>query len=128
MGLLRGPYRFWIKMPGSQIENNERAYHVEIGFCALWPWSYIKMHRPGWGRRKSGFYRHFLWGRFSLIIDQPQIETCRVCAYCNGEIESKSYGDESWDYCSQCETVEGDTSEISEWEMEQGVLFSGERI
>ena len=111
LGVLRGPHRFWIS-----------AYHVDIGFNALWPWTHFKVHRPSYSRPKQGFYRHIVWGRFSLLIDQPQIETVTVCSHCLEEIQGISAGDESWSYCESCQQVEGDTIEITELEYEQGIL------
>lgn len=110
MRLLRGPYRFWIG-----------AYHIEIGFCALWPWSHFEIHKPSFRMRREGFYRHLVWGRFSLIIEQPQIETVRVCSHCLDEIGCVSFGDESLDHCESCQSVEGDTHEVSLWDFEQGL-------
>lgn len=38
----------------------------------------------------------------------------RLCSYCDEEIQVKSAGDESWNYCESCNQTEGDTYEADE--------------
>lgn len=99
------------------------GYYIEFNMSARWKMSHFKIHRPSYNNRKNGFYRHIVWGKFSLVISQPQLETVRMCSECNGDepIESKGYGDEIWDICPNCNTVEGNTHEISEWDFENGL-------
>lgn len=53
------------------------------------------------------------------LIDETEEDTIRVCSYCSEEIEIKSAGDESWDYCPGCEQIEGPTEEITIEEYEK---------
>ncbi len=101
-------FRFWLF-----------AYYIDMGFTARWAWSQFKIHRPRFNSGHQGFYRHLVWGRFSLHISQPQIETVRCCSGCDEEMGTVSFGDETLDHCESCQSVEGDTYEISLWDFEQ---------
>jgi hypothetical protein len=94
------------------------AYYIEIGMSALWPWSHFKLHKPRYNDHRNGFYRHLVWGKFSLIVSQPQYETVTLCTGCDEEMGSVSFGDECLSHCESCQSVEGDTYEISQWEYE----------
>lgn len=41
-------------------------------------------------------------------------DTIRLCSECDGIIEVISVGDEYWDRCTECGTIEGDTYEEEE--------------
>jgi hypothetical protein len=46
----------------------------------------------------------------------------RFCLECGeGEVQEISLGDEGWSFCDNCQTVEGDSEEITveEWEARQ---------
>lgn len=96
--------RFWIN-----------AYYIEIGFGARWPLSHFKIHKYP---QFDGFYRHIVWGKFSLIISQPQLETVTVCSDCDEEIGHASFGDECLSHCENCQQVEGKTHTVPLWEYE----------
>jgi hypothetical protein len=96
------------------------AYYIEIGLTARWDWTHFKIHRPTY-RSHQGFYRHLVWGKLSLSVSQPQIETVRVCSHCLDEIQVVSFGDDCLDHCESCQQTEGDTHEVSLWDFEQGL-------
>lgn len=115
--VLKGYVEFWLF-----------AYYIEFNASARWNWSHFKIHRGSkWGAsRRDGFYRHIVWGKLSLSISQPQIETVRMCSECDGheEMECVSSGDESWDVCPNCRTIEGKTHYISLWDFENEVYHN----
>lgn len=41
-------------------------------------------------------------------------DTIRLCSECDEEIEVLSKGDEYWDFCPNCQQIEGDTYETEE--------------
>lgn len=112
--VLKGYIEFWLF-----------AYYIEFRTSTRWGWSHFKIQRGRWNTH-SGFYRHIVWGKLSLIISQPQIETVRMCSECDGTepIESKGYSDEIWDFCPNCNTVEGKTHYISLWDYEREVYHN----
>lgn len=90
-------------------------HEIEVRLRARWPWTHMKMHR-------RPYYRHFVWGKLSVIFGQPHLEPITVCAECGEATETKSAGDEFWTWCEGCQTVEGRTEEITmeEYEQRQG--------
>ena len=44
----------------------------------------------------------------------------RVCDWCNEEVISRQAGDEGWDVCTGCGTVEGGWHEVDEEDPEDG--------
>jgi hypothetical protein len=45
-------------------------------------------------------------------------EDIRVCSHCGEEINVVSSGDESWDWCENCQQFEGPTHYVSQEEYE----------
>ncbi len=86
-------------------------YVVECNFRSRHKFSHFRLH-------KHTYYSHLVWGKLSLTYGQPHLVPIRVCAECLEQIESKSAGDESWDYCEGCHQVEGNTIEITTEEYE----------
>lgn len=84
---------------------------IELNFRAKRGWTDpVFVRRPYWS--------HFVIGKLSLIYGQPHLEPVRVCSDCGEEIQGKSAGDESWDWCESCQQVEGPTHEITMEEFE----------
>lgn len=113
--VLKGYVEFWLF-----------AYYIEFNASARWPMSHFKIHRRNRWQGYSGFNMHIVWGKFSLNITQPQIETVRMCSECDGTepIGGVSHGDESWDVCPNCRTIEGKTHYISLWDYENEIYHN----
>lgn len=65
---------------------------------------------------KSEYYQHFVWGKISLMFGQPHLMPITVCAHCNEEIQL--LGEDYLDWCEGCQSVEGDTLEMTMEEFE----------
>lgn len=102
--ILKGYIEFWLL-----------GYYIEFNASARWDWSHFKIHKH---RNTQGFYRHIVWGKLSLSISQPQIETVTLCSGCDEEMGSVSFGDECLSHCESCQSIEGDTYEVSLWDYE----------
>jgi hypothetical protein len=62
------------------------------------------VHKP---RREDRVYRHYVWGRLSLIIEDAVIEVYPICAQCDSpDIGEVHAGDEGWTVCQDCQSVE----------------------
>lgn len=102
-----GPYRI------------EASYSPKTPTWTGWPWTHLKLHRS---RRGDAWTRHLVWGRVSILVDTPDLDFVSVCAECDcNETPSRvSSGDESWNVCQSCGSIEGRTREVTVREYERG--------
>lgn len=64
---------------------------------------------------------HWVWGRFSLMIEDGTEEVHLVCAECDqGILRTVSWGDEGLSVCPMCRSIEGATRYVSNRELERG--------
>lgn len=92
---------------------------LEVRLSSRHKWSHFKLHKHKSGRWSGPvLYRHLVWGKLSVLFGQPHLLPVVVCSECLGEIEIKSAGDESWNYCESCGQIEGRTHEMTTEEFE----------
>lgn len=66
------------------------------------PWSRIHSWRD-----RDTTCRMWVWGRFSLELEDWTAEVYPICACCgSADIGEVSYGDEGWTVCQSCQAVE----------------------
>lgn len=99
----------------------ELSYHAQTLTWKGHPWTHVRLHRES---RRSPWSRHLVWGRFSVHIDTPDLDTVSVCPHCGAEAEQRGCGTdacESWTFCSaDCGCLEGDgTEEVTVREYEE---------
>jgi hypothetical protein len=91
--------------------------HFTVG---RWDISVSTNARASWGRPR--FYRdtnHFVWGRFSIVLEDWTAEVHLVCAACGSvDVGEVSHGDEGWTVCQSCQAVEQGYRYVNkrEWE------------
>jgi hypothetical protein len=88
-------------------------YDIELTTRARKPWSHYRkyLHENG---------THWVWGRFSLMIEDWTIECHPLCADCDSpDIGTVHYEDEGWLICNDCRTVEGSVRYVNKRVMEQ---------
>ncbi len=95
-------------------------FELKISNGSLQPWSHFRVHRiQGESRFSFEPGRHIVAGRISIIWGYPGLEQVQVCSECsNGTIEVVSAGDECWNVCQDCRTIEGQTHYITRAELE----------
>lgn len=86
---------------------------------AVRPWSYISynIYRGVWDRTVNN--RQIVWGKLSLCWGQPHLATVCVCSECSEEIDVKRAGDESLNWCENCQQLEPRTETITAEEQER---------
>lgn len=78
-------------------------YDIDLNARACRSW----FKRPRCERIPRDGYLHFVWGRFSLHIEDWTAETYALCAECvSDEIGEQHCGDEGWTVCRNCRSVE----------------------
>lgn len=92
---------------------NIGQYRIETTLHSCHGWTHIRLHKSAW--RTDSWKRHFIWGKLSIYIDTPDIDTVSCCPYCNALTEERGFGDEGWTFCSEdCGCLEGaNTVEMS---------------
>lgn len=91
-----GPLTLWKR--GFQITIGQ--WDIEISASALCEFTHMRRHR-----RDAGW--HFVWWRFSCVIDDWTAEIYPLCAECDSpDIGEVSCGDEGWTVCRDCRSVE----------------------
>jgi hypothetical protein len=83
---------------------------IELHARARHPFTHFKVHR-------REYWTHVVWGKLSLIYGQPHLEPMTVCAHCSEEIQR--VGEDYLDWCEGCQSLEGDTEEITAEEFER---------
>lgn len=94
--------------------------HIDLSI-GRWDISFSNTSRR---KRSEGFLRlhttderHYIWGNWSLYIEDATVENIIVCGECDSEgddgMTSGSMGDESFSWCESCGTVEGSTYYVS---------------
>lgn len=87
-------------------------WDLQISNRARHPFTHFRIHR-------REHYRHLIWGKLSLIIEDGTLEVHPVCAQCDSpDIREHSYGDEGWTVCNSCRSVEQGYRYISKREYE----------
>lgn len=82
---------------------------IEIDLGARWPWTHFRIHA-------DGGVVHLVWGKLSIVFGQYPEVCC--CAWCHSPVETLSSGDEGWDRCTGCGTIEGETVYLTEDKVE----------
>lgn len=77
-------------------------WELELSNGSLQPWTHFRVHT-------HEFHRHVVCGRISASFGRPGLEEIRVCSDCYGLVEYMSAGDELWDWCEDCQQIEGPT-------------------
>lgn len=85
---------------------------VEASFKARQSWTHIKLHT-------YDYYRHFVWGKITILFGQPHLVPISVCNYCDEELSAVGAGDEIWDYCESCGAIEPEHRDITTEEYER---------
>lgn len=79
------------------------TYDIEIHSRARRKWSEFHSFRA-----KESSYKHWVWGRLSLSIEDWSLEDYAICAVCEStELTTLGRGDEGWDFCPDCRSIEG---------------------
>jgi len=89
-------------------------YRIEFSFTARRSWLDARLFED----KPLGYYKHFVWGKISLIFGRPHLVPIEVCADCNETIEVLNAGDEYWNFCEGCRQTEGETKIITTAEYE----------
>lgn len=84
-------------------------YLFEARLSSRHKWSHMKLH-------KHEYWSHFVWGPISIVYGQPHLEPITVCAHCYEAITR--LGEDSLDWCEPCQSIEGETIEITTEEYE----------
>lgn len=85
---------------------------LELNFRARNSFTHFRVHR-------REYYTHVCWWKASLLFGQPHLEPVTVCAACGEEI--RRVGEDALDWCEGCQSIEGDTREITTEEYEARV-------
>jgi hypothetical protein len=87
---------------------------IELNFRARCKWTAPHLYN-------RLYYRHFVWGRVSLIFGQPHLEPVEIHSGCGASV--RGIGEDLISYCEGCETiVEGQTEWVTFEEYEKGCL------
>lgn len=95
-------------------------YVLEISLGSRHKWNHFRLHRHRTGPHWSFghiYWRHLVWGPISVIFGQPHLVPVIVCKACGEEI--RLVGEDYLSWCEGCQSVEGETEEITTEEYER---------